>query len=84
MQMEALMKTANFGIGSFLAAKEAVENTVTAAGEKLDSVIAKGAAEQGELAENSRKLVTDLSNGVADGQGKIEGFVSDVQAQLNK
>jgi hypothetical protein len=82
--MEALMKTANFGIGSFLAAKETVTNTVSVAGEKLDDVIAKGAAEQGELAENSRKLVTDLSNGVAEVQGKIEGFVSDVQAQLNK
>ena len=84
MQMEALMKTANFGIGSFLAAKEAVENTISAAGEQLDSVIAKGAADQGEIAENSRKLVTDLSNGVTEVQNKVESFVSDVKAQLNK
>ena len=82
--METLMKTANFGIGSYMAAKEAVVNTVTAAGETLDNVIAKGAEDKGALAENSRKLITDFSGGVNEVKGKIESFVNDVKAELNK
>lgn len=82
--METLMKTANFGIGSYMAAKEVVSNTVTAAGETLDGVIAKGAEDKSELAENSRKLVTDFSGGVNEVKEKIEGFVNDVKAELKK
>lgn len=83
-EMEGLMKTTNFGIGTYLAAKEAVMNTAIAAGETLDSVIAKGALEQGELAENSRQLVTTFSNTVNDIGNKMESFVTDLKSKISK
>ena len=77
-----LMKTANFGIGAYLSAKETVTGLAENAGKGFDDIVKKGTADKGEIAENARKIAADVSSAVNQVQSKVESFVAEIKTKF--
>jgi hypothetical protein len=77
-----LMKTANFGIGTYLSTKETIFGMLENVGKGFDQIVQKGSTDKGETAENARKVVADVSSAFDQVQSKVDSFVAEIKTRF--